>query len=99
MPGLGNDALGAAGNSVLPCRLRDGRNSKPGLNAVAGTVAAVAMSAPRFVELICHSGPCGVPAMPVVVRRGAITVSVNGAVPLAGTTDGMNTFANVGGKW
>src|SRR5688572_28756871 len=98
MPGLGNDVPGAAGNSVLPFRLRDGRNSKPALNAVGGTVAAVAMSAPRFVALICHSGPCGVPAMPVVVRRGAITDSANGATPeLTGTTESRNGAENVVG--
>src|SRR5436190_18599646 len=100
MPGLGNDVPGAKGNSVLPFRLRDGRNSKPALNAVAGTVAADAMSAPRFVALICHSGPCGVPAMPVVVRLGAITDCGNGPAPvLTGTTESTNGVENVGGKW
>src|SRR5262245_18920101 len=55
------------------------------------------MSAPRFVELICQSGACGVPAMPVVVRLGAITGPP--VPPLDTTTDGMNGTSNVGGKW
>ena len=48
MPGLGNDGPGAAGNTVLPLKLRDGRNSAPALNVVAGVVRLDAMKAPRF---------------------------------------------------
>ena len=99
MPGLGNEPPGGAGKTVLPLRLRDGRNSKPALNTVGGIVVAEAMSAPRLVELICHSGPCGVPAIPVVVRTGAITVLTAGTTPLAGRTDGTKGAEKVGGKW
>ena len=102
MPGLGNDGPGAAGNAVLPLMLRDGRNSAPGLNAVGGVVAAEAMKAPRFVALICHSGPCGVPTMPVVCRVGAITEAPVAPPPpaLTGTAEVMKVVSEkVGGKW
>jgi hypothetical protein len=104
MPGLGNvPPMLRDGWKKMFAAFGSGNGSPGGpgcallvLNNVGGVVRPVATLAPRLVELICHSGPCGVPATPEQRRVGAITVL---PAPLVGSCEAISSSANVGGKW